>query len=67
MTGEREIELILAATEWLQTTPKSQRPKPAIVELRERFGLRASDAIIAIRGATDFSNWGGGANDNRTP
>ncbi|MFD2053771.1 hypothetical protein ACFSQT_11950 [Mesorhizobium calcicola] len=63
MAPEREIELILAGADWLMKTPKSQRPKSAIVELREHFGLRASAAIIAIRYATEGQTWGG-ANDN---
>lgn len=62
MSPEREIELILAAASWLRETPKSQRPRPAIVELRERFGLRAAQAILAIRW-TDFQSTGV-SNDN---
>ncbi|RWD33362.1 MAG: hypothetical protein EOS22_01030 [Mesorhizobium sp.] len=55
MTGEREIQLILAGAEWLRTTPKEQRPRPSIVELRERFGLNARAALEAVRMATDFN------------
>ncbi|MFD1987983.1 hypothetical protein ACFSOZ_36805 [Mesorhizobium newzealandense] len=63
MTPEREIELILAAATWLAETPKNLRPRPAVVELRERFGLRAADAIVAVRMVTERQYWGG-ANDN---
>lgn len=49
MTASRET--ILAAAGWLAETPKSQRPRSAIIELRNRFGLIASEAVEAIREA----------------
>ncbi|RVD54534.1 MULTISPECIES: hypothetical protein [unclassified Mesorhizobium] len=49
MTGEREIELILSAAAWLAATPKNLRPRPAVVELKERFGLNPVQACAAIR------------------
>lgn len=65
MTPERELELILSAASWLQTTPKSQRPKPSVVELRERFGLRAKEALLAIRYSNNFeAKQGVASNDN---
>ncbi|RVC57682.1 hypothetical protein [Mesorhizobium sp.] len=63
MTPEREIQLILAGAEWLRKTPKEQRPRPSIVELRERFGLNARAALEAIRMSHNFDSKEG-ANDN---
>lgn len=39
------------AAQWLATTPRHERPRPAAVELRERFGLKPAEAIEAIREA----------------
>ncbi|RWA62120.1 hypothetical protein [Mesorhizobium sp.] len=64
MTPEREIELIMTAAGWLRSTPKAQRPKPSIVELHERYGLRASQAILAIRYATEFDHQQGVASND---
>ncbi|ESX98660.1 hypothetical protein X755_15560 [Mesorhizobium sp. LNJC405B00] len=36
---------------WLATTPKQSRPRPAIVDVKERLGLTALEAIQAIREA----------------
>ncbi|TJU86750.1 MAG: hypothetical protein E5Y15_08415 [Mesorhizobium sp.] len=65
MSPERELQLILAGAQWLRDTPKSQRPQPAIVELRERYGLNAAQAILAIRYSTDFQSTGVVSNDNQ--
>ncbi|MER9726907.1 MULTISPECIES: hypothetical protein [unclassified Mesorhizobium] len=43
--------LIGEAALWLATTPKQSRPRPAIVDVKERFGLTALEAIQAIREA----------------
>ncbi|MFD1983538.1 hypothetical protein ACFSOZ_12745 [Mesorhizobium newzealandense] len=64
MAPEREIQLILAAAAWLAATPKSQRPKPVIVEMRERHGLTAAQAIVAIRYCQDFQSKEEAVNDN---
>ncbi|TIQ05719.1 MAG: hypothetical protein E5X50_19705 [Mesorhizobium sp.] len=37
-----------AAVAWLRETPKSQRPGPAIPELRRRFGLSPAEACRAL-------------------
>ena len=42
-------ERVAQAAAWLAITPKSQRPKNVVVELRDRFGLNASEACAAIR------------------
>ncbi|WP_051407809.1 helix-turn-helix domain-containing protein, partial [Mesorhizobium sp. LNHC229A00] len=39
------------AAQWLASTPREQRPRPVMVELRERLGLSAVDACAAIREA----------------
>ncbi|PBB77909.1 hypothetical protein CK218_27795 [Mesorhizobium sp. WSM3879] len=59
MTGEREIELILSAAAWLAATPKNMRPRPAVLELKERFGLNPIQACAAIR---EHNQIKGGAN-----
>ncbi|TPK96298.1 hypothetical protein FJ938_27375 [Mesorhizobium sp. B2-4-14] len=43
--------VIDVAAQWLVETPRAQRSRPVIVELRERFGLSAIDAGAAIREA----------------
>lgn len=40
--------IIDKAAAWLCITPKHERPRPAIIELRDRFGLSALDAVAAI-------------------
>ncbi|RWK33778.1 MAG: hypothetical protein EOR40_19715 [Mesorhizobium sp.] len=63
MTGEREIELILSAAAWLAATPKNLRPRPAVVELKERFGLNPAQCCAAIRQHHfDSDSRGGAAN-----
>jgi hypothetical protein len=42
-------ERVAHAAAWLTVTPKSQRPKNVVVELRDRFGLNAIEACAAIR------------------
>lgn len=44
-------EIIGQAATWLATTPKQTRPRSAIVEIKQRFGLSAIEAIQAIREA----------------
>lgn len=44
-------ELIGEAAMWLATTPRQQRPRSAVVEIKARFGLTAKEAIAAIREA----------------
>ncbi|TIT99795.1 MAG: hypothetical protein E5W55_04150 [Mesorhizobium sp.] len=44
-------ELIGQAALWLATTPRQSRPRPAIVECRQRFGLTPLEAIAAIKEA----------------
>jgi len=39
------------AARWLATTPRHERPRPLVIELRDRFGLGAVDACAAIREA----------------
>ncbi|TPN45304.1 hypothetical protein FJ976_24020 [Mesorhizobium sp. B1-1-9] len=41
--------LVQQAARWLIETPKSQRPLPAVIELRARFPLDAQGACQAIR------------------
>ncbi|MEI9401148.1 hypothetical protein [Mesorhizobium argentiipisi] len=50
MTGldhEHTAAIDEAAT-WLATTPRRQRDRPAVVLLRERFGLTPVEACTAI-------------------
>lgn len=39
------------AARWLVETPRHERPRPVVIELRDRFGLNAVDACAAIREA----------------
>lgn len=39
---------IEAAGLWIATTPKEQRPKPVVIELRQRFGLDPVKAVAAL-------------------
>ena len=41
-------ERVTRAASWLAVTPKAQRPKNVIVELRDRFGLSPQEACAAI-------------------
>ncbi|MFD1984212.1 hypothetical protein ACFSOZ_16295 [Mesorhizobium newzealandense] len=49
MTVDLEPDfLIQEAARWLVETPKVQRPRPAVVELRARFALDVQAACAAI-------------------
>ncbi len=39
------------AARWLATASRAERTRSAVIELRERFGLGAVDAVAAIREA----------------
>jgi len=46
------LDPVLAAAIWLRDRPPpapNERRRPAIPELRDRFGLRAPQAVIAIQ------------------
>lgn len=45
MTVDQRIE---EAARWLLATPRADRPRPVVVELRERFGLSPVDACKAL-------------------
>ncbi|MDG4896618.1 hypothetical protein P9272_23915 [Mesorhizobium sp. WSM4976] len=63
MTGEREIELILEGAAWLDRTPKYLRPRPSVIELKERFNMTPAQACQAIRRHHEAMRQAGGAND----
>ena len=50
-TDSKPDERVMQAATWLAVTPKSQRPKNVIAELRDRFDLGPVDACAAIREA----------------
>lgn len=54
LSHEHSAAITLAA-EWLATVPQSERPKPIVPALRERFGLSAVEACQAIREASDLT------------
>jgi hypothetical protein len=41
--------VIQEAARWIVETPKAHRPRPTVIELRERFPLDAVGACSAIR------------------
>lgn len=41
--------IVQEAARWLAETPKAQRPRPAVIELKARFPLGAHGAIASIR------------------
>ena len=41
--------VVQEAARWLVETPRTQRPRPAVVELKSRFPLDAHGAVAAIR------------------
>lgn len=45
MTIEERIE---EAAQWLATTPRAERTRPVVIELRERFGLSAAEACRVL-------------------
>lgn len=53
MTGidHRDNPTIGEAARWLATMPVRQRERPAVPLLRERFGLSAKEACLAIAAA----------------
>lgn len=44
-----DSEAIAEAARWLATTPREQRARKTVPDLRARFGLSAGQAIEAIR------------------
>lgn len=51
------------AANWIVATPRNLRPRPIVVELRERFALAPLEAIEALRLANLQRS--GGADDGR--
>ncbi|QKC83942.1 hypothetical protein [Mesorhizobium sp. NZP2077] len=64
MSFDLDPDLVVQeAARFLIETPKAQRPRPAVVEIRSRYPLDAQGACAALRLANSIRA-GGVANDN---